>query len=162
MLDAAPLDIDAELGNAQPDDLVTVIYTSGTTGPPKGVMLDHENMEWTMTRSARRSRSTRPVGASCRICRWRTSPSARSRTTWGSRRVRGDDVPRPGLVVPYLVQTRPQFFFAVPRVWEKMHAALRAALGADPAKAEQFEQALEVGWQVAERTARGEALPGAY
>ena len=42
MLGAAPVDIDAELGNARPDDLLTVIYTSGTTGPPKGVMLDHD------------------------------------------------------------------------------------------------------------------------
>jgi long-chain acyl-CoA synthetase len=48
LLGAAPLTIDAELGNARPDDLVTVIYTSGTTGPPKGVMLDHANMAWTM------------------------------------------------------------------------------------------------------------------
>ena len=43
-----------------------------------------------------------------------------------------------------------------------MHAALRAAVGADPEKAAQFDQALEVGWQVSEAQARGEALPDAY
>ena len=49
MLEAAPLELSAELGNCRPDDYLTIIYTSGTTGPPKGVTLDHENMEWTMT-----------------------------------------------------------------------------------------------------------------
>ena len=70
--------------------------------------------------------------------------------------------PDPGLLVPYLVQTRPQFFFAVPRVWEKAHAALRAAVGADPDRAEQLEQALEIGWQKAEAEARGEPVPDAF
>ena len=32
-------------GAAAPDDLALLIYTSGTTGRPKGVMLDHANIE---------------------------------------------------------------------------------------------------------------------
>ena len=28
-----------------PDDLALLIYTSGTTGKPKGVMLDHANLQ---------------------------------------------------------------------------------------------------------------------
>ena len=30
------------------DDIATIIYTSGTTGPPKGVMLSHRNVAWTL------------------------------------------------------------------------------------------------------------------
>jgi acyl-CoA synthetase (AMP-forming)/AMP-acid ligase II len=32
----------------EPEDLVTLIYTSGTTGPPKGVMISHYNVCWTL------------------------------------------------------------------------------------------------------------------
>ena len=70
--------------------------------------------------------------------------------------------PDPGQVVSYLVQTRPQFFFAVPRIWEKTHAALRAAVAADPEKAAEFDQALEIGWQMSEANARDEAVPDAF
>ena len=46
--------------------LATVIYTSGTTGPPKGVMLDHANICWTveslrLTLGPRRRRGRRMV-----------------------------------------------------------------------------------------------------
>lgn len=37
-------DIDAQLTNADIDELATIIYTSGTTGEPKGVMLTHGNL----------------------------------------------------------------------------------------------------------------------
>ena len=43
-----PVSIEAAAAAAAPDDLATVIYTSGTTGPPKGVMLDHANVTWTV------------------------------------------------------------------------------------------------------------------
>ena len=76
---AFPLDLEAAAAVAQPEDIATVIYTSGTTGPPKGVVLDHLNICWTieslklcLDRGARRSR----VAGSSRTCRWRTSPSA--------------------------------------------------------------------------------------
>jgi long-chain acyl-CoA synthetase len=47
-------------------------------------------------------------------------------------------------------------------VWEKAHAALRAAIGADSEKAAQFEQALDIGWQWSESDARGEPVPDAF
>jgi long-chain acyl-CoA synthetase len=163
LLEAAPLDLDRELGNARPEDLVTVIYTSGTTGPPKGVMLDHENMDWTM-RSFREALGIDPTG--WRVVSYLPMAHIAERTVshyMGI--VSGYEVttcPDPGLLVPYLVDTRPQFFFAVPRVWEKAHAALRAAVAADPEKAAHVESALEIGWQVSEANARGEPLPDAY
>jgi long-subunit acyl-CoA synthetase (AMP-forming) len=163
MLDAAPLAIDAELGNAQPEDLLTVIYTSGTTGPPKGVMLDHENMSWTME-SFRQAQAIDNTG--WRVVSYLPMAHVAERTVSHYMGIgAGYEVttcPDPSLLVPYLVETRPEFFFAVPRVWEKAHAALRAAVASDPDKAAQLEQALNIGWEVSEAQARGEALPDAY
>ena len=48
LLSSEPEDLDTLAAIAQPSDLATVIYTSGTTGPPKGVMIDHANVAWTM------------------------------------------------------------------------------------------------------------------
>ena len=166
MLGAAAVDIDAEVGNARPDDLLTVIYTSGTTGPPKGVMLDHDNMDWTL-RSFQAAMTI--DGTGWRVVSYLPMAHVAERTvSHYSAIANGFEVttcPEPSQIVPYLVQTRPQFFFAVPRVWEKAHAALRAAIGADPAKAEQFEQALKVGWELSEaasaRRARARRLRGA-
>ncbi|GIU86147.1 MAG: putative fatty-acid-CoA ligase FadD [Acidimicrobiia bacterium] len=158
---AAAVDLDAEVANARADDLLTVIYTSGTTGPPKGVMLDHENLDWTLRSFNSLIEGVDPTG--WRAVSYLPMAHIAERTVSHYQGIyRAYEVttcPDPALLVPYLVETRPHFFFAVPRVWEKAHAALRAALGADPEKAAQTEQALEVGWQVSEHAARGEPLP---
>src|SRR3954453_4914243 len=38
------VDVEEAVSAIDPGALLTVIYTSGTTGPPKGVMLDHNNV----------------------------------------------------------------------------------------------------------------------
>ncbi|MEI2651622.1 MAG: AMP-binding protein [Microthrixaceae bacterium] len=48
LLEHEPVDLAEAAKVAQPDDLATIIYTSGTTGNPKGVMLDHFNLCWTL------------------------------------------------------------------------------------------------------------------
>ena len=124
-----PVDLDAARRRAQPDDIATVIYTSGTTGPPKGVMLDHANIVWTVESAAALPGPHRPHRA-CRLVSY--LPMAHiaermTRTTRGSSaRYEVTTCPEPRLVGQYLPEVRPEIFFAVPRVWEKIHAGVLA------------------------------------
>ena len=89
--------------------------------------------------------------ASSRTCRWRTSPSATAATT--CRCVLGFTVtccPNPREVVGYLPEVRPTWFFAVPRIWEKLKAALEAGIEAEQDAEQQAgapQWALDVGLQ---------------
>jgi long-chain acyl-CoA synthetase len=155
-----PVDLDDAASIAQPSDLATVIYTSGTTGPPKGVMLDHANIVWTVecyratvdVEPGWRAVSYLPMAhiAERMASHYLGIASAFEVTT----------CPDPGQVVLYLGAVRPQTFFAVPRVWEKAYASLHAVVDADPVKAEDFERALAAGWEVSELRARGEEPTG--
>jgi long-chain acyl-CoA synthetase len=67
--------------------------------------------------------------------------------------------PEASQVAQYLPEVRPEIFFAVPRVWEKMHAGVLAVAGANPDQQAALEAALPVGEKAAEHRARGEELP---
>ena len=60
----------------QPEDVATIVYTSGTSGPPKGAMISHANIMWTLRMRRPRSTTSAKASASCRSCRSATSPSA--------------------------------------------------------------------------------------
>ena len=147
--DNAPADFDFEAAwrAVEPDDLLTLIYTSGTTGPPKGVQLTHANLvagingfdqviafpdqgrvvSWLpMAHIAERACShylPMFVGFSTTCC------------------------PDPRQVVVYLPEVRPSWFFAVPRIWEKLKAAIEAGIEAeeDQEKKQATKWALDVG-----------------
>jgi long-chain acyl-CoA synthetase len=147
--DHAPADFDFEQAwrAVEPDDLLTLIYTSGTTGPPKGVQLTHANLvagingfdqvisfpdegrvvSWLpMAHIAERACShylPMFVGFSTTCC------------------------PDPRQVVVYLPEVRPSWFFAVPRIWEKLKAAIEAGIEAeeDQEKKQATKWALDVG-----------------
>ena len=146
LLGAAPVDLDAAAGRVRPEDLATLIYTSGTTGPPKGVMLSHYNLCWVLE-SMNRCTGEPLTG-------WRQVsylPMAHIAERWLTHYLHireGTDVttcPEPTELASYLREVRPEHFLGVPRVWEKLHAGITAAMAADPDKQAAFERALEVG-----------------
>jgi len=146
LLAADPVDLEAAASAVKPDDLATVIYTSGTTGPPKGVMLSHFNIIWT-TESTRRAIGV-PVEGFRLVSYLPMAHVAERMVTHYFHVLDGTEVtscPDPGQLAPYLRDVRPNYFFAVPRVWEKLYAGVHAALAADPAKQTAVEQAMEAG-----------------
>jgi long-chain acyl-CoA synthetase len=154
---ADPVDLERGARVAQPHDLVTVIYTSGTTGEPKGVMLDHANICWTIE-SLRLAISFPTDGF--RIVSYLPMAHIAERITSHYSGVSlGYEVttcPDLRFLASYLNEARPELLFGVPRTYEKIHSGIRAVLAADPAREEVFEHALAVGARVAAAHAVGE------
>jgi len=80
-LAADPGEITARVAAIKPGDPLALLYTSGTTGNPKGVVLTHRNILYEMA-AAERVGIVVPRSAGSPICRWHTSPSGCSASTW--------------------------------------------------------------------------------
>jgi long-chain acyl-CoA synthetase len=125
-------DFDAAWRAVRPDDVLTLIYTSGTTGPPKGVQLTHANMVFEI-RSLQRMAPLSPDG---RIVSF--LPAAHIADRWScqytpmTHAMTVTTCPDPRQVMAAVAASRPTVFGAVPRVWEKLKAALETQLGPDP------------------------------
>ena len=160
LLGSEPVDLETAAATAEPHDLATVIYTSGTTGPPKGVMLDHANICWTVD-SVRDALDFSPEGF--RIVSYLPMAHIAERLTthyagiaFAYEVTTCADI---RLLAAALAETRPQILFGVPRTFEKMYSAVQAVLAVDAARAEVFARALAVGAQIAEHHAHGDDVP---
>ncbi len=129
---APGFDAAAARAKVQPDDLLTLIYTSGTTGAPKGVQLSHRNLFFTI--EALSHLVELPVGS--RVISWLpTAHIAERALNYYLPIALGGTIttcPNPREIASYLPKVKPHFFFAVPRIWEKMKAGLEAQLAAQP------------------------------
>jgi long-chain acyl-CoA synthetase len=125
-----PAPIVAALG---PDDLLTLIYTSGTTGPPKGVQLSHRNL-MSLT-SGVEDMITLPERGG-KVISWLPAAHIAERGAHYYLPVeRGLTVticPDPRKIVEFLPEVRPTWFFAVPRIWEKLKAGLEGMVANMP------------------------------
>jgi long-subunit acyl-CoA synthetase (AMP-forming) len=140
-------DFEATWREVKPDDVLCLIYTSGTTGPPKGVQLTHANMV-AVWRACDAVRGVAPGGRSISFL-----PSAHIADRWGihyGQMMFGTCVhscPEPREMVAYSISVRPTAWGGVPRIWEKLKAALETAMAAeqDDEKREAAEWAMEIG-----------------
>jgi long-subunit acyl-CoA synthetase (AMP-forming) len=130
--DPAGFDFEAAWRAIEPDDLITLCYTSGTTGPPKGVQLTHANL-LAEARAVIQVLDWRPGD---RITSYLPHAHMADRFTahyalmcFGQQVTVVDD---PRAIVAALADARPTIWGAVPRVWEKIKAALEAQGITDP------------------------------
>jgi long-chain acyl-CoA synthetase len=119
---------DARADAVSPADLATLVYTSGTTGSPKGAMVSHANIMWTIESSAslmhiqegERLLSFLPLSHVAERMISDFAAIAVGGETWFARSL--------STVAEDLRDCRPTIFFAVPRVWEKLQEAVSAKL----------------------------------
>jgi long-chain acyl-CoA synthetase len=158
-----PVELDEAAAIAKGDDLATIIYTSGTTGPPKGVMLDHANIVCTVEMLLGCWQPGDPDPKGSRLVSYLPMAHIAERLTSHYQGVTaGFEVttcPEASLIGSYLPEVRPEIFFAVPRVWEKLHAGVLAVARGNPEQQAALDSAIPVGQRAAEHRARGEELP---
>ena len=151
---------DSADANVGPDDLVTLIYTSGTTGPPKGVQLSHHNI----MSAARTVEQVIPFGPASRVISWLPAAHIAERMAHHYIPIIYAGTitccPNPREVVSYLPQVRPTWFFAVPRIWEKLKAGLEAMQAAQPEEQRRpVQEALAAALERVRLRQRGEPVP---
>lgn len=143
-----------------PDTVITLIYTSGTTGDPKGVEMTHGNITAAWASAA--GRIVLPPGS--RVISWLPAAHIAERMAHHYMPIgfalETTYCPDPRRIGEYLPQVRPTWFFAVPRVWEKMRSALRAGLDAMPGEqGEQARAALNASIQKVRLEQSGQEVP---
>jgi long-chain acyl-CoA synthetase len=123
-------DFDGEAAAAavEPDDVLTLIYTSGTTGPPKGVQLTHRNVMAAVNCVEQMIQF--PEGS--KVISWLPSAHIAERQAHHYLPVAyGMSVtccPNAREIAGYLPQVHPTWFFAVPRIFEKLKAGVEGFL----------------------------------
>jgi len=139
-------EISARLSRVQPDDLCTIVYTSGTTGDPKGVELAHRNL-------------VDISEAAVKVHPITDADSALSFLPYAHVFERINDI-FVGMVyggqawisrgadhlTAELAEVQPTVMCSVPRMYEKMYAAVMARVReASPSRRRLFEWSIEVG-----------------
>ena len=181
-LAADPDAVARRVAQVRPDDTVTVLYTSGTTGNPKGVRITHRNVLYeTAAGAVGRGGSIDPGG----IVHPPAGPSTEAgaeaeQTRWVSYLPLAHIAER--MFSIYLAigygghvyfchdaaalaaaasVVRPTGFFGVPRVWEKIEAAIQAGLAAepDPGRRAAVERARQIGLRYIEGVQLGRPVP---
>ena len=153
-------DADASVAQLRGEDLLTLIYTSGTTGPPKGVQLVHRNLLAAVDGLEALIQFPRDG----RVISWLPAAHVAERNAhhylpivFGLQITCCDD---PRQVLSYLPEVRPSWFFAVPRIWEKLKAGLETMIAAQPPEQREATQAaLEAALQKVRAEQRGEDVP---
>ncbi len=153
-------DADASVAQIKSTDVLTLIYTSGTTGPPKGVQLIHRNLLATVEGIE----DLIEFPQDGRVISWLPAAHVAERNAhhylpivFGLQITCCDD---PRAVLSYLPEVRPSWFFAVPRIWEKLKAGLETMVAGQP---EDERQKLQAAIEAAKRKVRleqaGEPVP---
>jgi long-chain acyl-CoA synthetase len=142
------------------DDTLTLIYTSGTTGPPKGVELSHRNLLAAI--STIKEIIDFPDGS--KVISWLPSAHVAERNAhhyipiYYGFTITTCDNPRE--ILGYLPKVRPTWFFAVPRIWEKLKAGLETMLASQPdEQREKVDRALAAAREKVRLEQAGEAVP---
>ncbi|GAA2411303.1 fatty acid--CoA ligase FadD11 [Mycolicibacterium llatzerense] len=157
----ADFDFDAAWGSVESDDVATLIYTSGTTGNPKGVEITHANLLFQV------HGLTDVLGIEHGDTITSFLPTAHIAdrlTALYVQEIVGTQVTvvaDPAQIGSALADLRPTIWGAVPRVWEKLKAAIELSVAneQDETRRQGLQWALDIAAQRTRRQLAGEPIP---
>ena len=132
---AHPGAVERLMADVDPEEVMTLIYTSGTTGPPKGAMLTHRNVEFAVTQvinDPKRFPTSHGEGVDDEKLTYLPLCHVAERlfSSW-SMAYNGPILNFAESIETVQVNLRevqPTIFFAVPRIWERIHAGVHIRL----------------------------------
>ncbi len=129
--EANPGAVAARMAAAEADDVMTLVYTSGTTGPPKGAMLTNANADYAIEKvigEVDAYPDKKPPNKNDQILTYLPLCHVAERifSTWtmlagGPTLNFAESIET---VSQNLREVQPTLFFAVPRIWERLHAGV--------------------------------------
>jgi long-chain acyl-CoA synthetase len=159
---AEPREFERRWRAVRPEDLATLIYTSGTTGPPKGVMVSHANVVWTAESLTR----IVPLEPGLRHISYLPLAHIAERMAGYYLHLKSASTchfcPVPQEIAQYLADVRPEFFFGVPRIWEKLYYGLTTAIANTPDEGQRafVQAAIDACLHTVRLEQQGKPVPG--
>jgi long-chain acyl-CoA synthetase len=142
-----------------PEDLATIAYTSGTTGPPKGVMITHANLYATVINAvATQNLDEGDFGiAYLPLTHMLQRMTVYAAMHAGIRGVYAESIDR---LIDHFRELRPTIQVGVPRIFEKIHTAIRQKVAEAPwIRQRIFAWAMAVGRRAAASIREHRPLP---
>eukprot|EP00731_Ephydatia_muelleri_P030983 Em0022g497a len=122
--------IEEKIKAQRPEQCALLVYTSGTTGDPKGVMLSHDNITWTL--KAIKSTFNLGFGEDHGVSYMPLSHTAGQISEvflpillGGTLHFAQPDALK-GTLLQTIREARPTYFYSVPRIWEKFKEGFEA------------------------------------
>lgn len=143
---AHPKAFDTSIDATKPEDTAILVYTSGTTGKPKGAMIGHGNLMYSVSAGLREGPVFDTDDQLCflPLCHILervfsvNSPIAAASTI--------NFAESPETIFDNLQEVSPQTFVAVPRLWEKIYSQVAIRIGdATGMQKWAYAQALKTG-----------------
>jgi long-chain acyl-CoA synthetase len=154
-LAADPEILTRSMAELRPDDPATLVYTSGTTGPPKGVVITHRNVRWSMRAVMEHLQLPMHIRVVSYLPLAHVAERAVSHAGVIERAGTAYFCPELPEALEVAKVAKPHLFLGVPRVWEKAQAGILAAIAAEtsPVRRILAQRAIDVALH-AQRAAR--------
>ncbi|NRB04624.1 MAG: long-chain fatty acid--CoA ligase [Rhodobacteraceae bacterium] len=151
---------EASIEATKPEDTAILVYTSGTTGMPKGAMIGHGNLMYSVSAAIADAPTFRTDDQICflplchileRVFSVNAPIAAGSTINFAE---------SPETIFDNLQEVSPQTFVAVPRLWEKIYSQVSIRIGeATGMQKWAYSKALQAGAARAEAMNDGKEVP---